>query len=93
MSQNSHLPVFLSGYQLVFFRMLDDAEGKIHIEASPIEMLVVQQLNVADLPYGCVPEPWKLLKGQEVFLARKKEPKTVLGNARDFRPQSVFATL
>jgi len=31
----------LPGYQLIFFRMLDDAKRKVHIKSWPIEMFVV----------------------------------------------------
>lgn len=31
----------LLGYQLIFFRMLDDVKGEVHIEAWPVEMPLV----------------------------------------------------
>ena len=55
-------------------------------------MLVVQQLNVPYLLYSCVPEPWKMLKGQEVFFAFEKDPKAMLGNIHYFRFQSIIPT-
>ena len=51
------------------------------------------QLDVAYLLDGCVLEPWELLKRQEILLAFEKQPEAVLGNIRDLRLQSAFATL
>ena len=36
--RGSRLSKFLFGYKFIFFRMLDDAEGKVYIEAWPVEM-------------------------------------------------------
>ena len=57
-----------------------------------MKVAVVPQLDVAYLLDGCVLEPWELLKRQEILLAFEKQPEAVLGNIRDLRLQSAFAT-
>jgi len=73
--------------------MFNYAKRKVDVEAWPIEMLIVPQLDFTYLLDGCVFEPWKMLKRQKIFLALEEHPKTVFRNVRNLRLQSVFATL
>ena len=56
-------------------------------------MCPVQQLDVTDLPDGCVLEPGEVLKRQEIFLAIEEHPESMLGDVRNFRLQNAAATL
>ncbi len=88
-------PTLLSifGDQLISFRVFDDLEGKVHVKGRPVEMLAVQQLDVADLPEGGILEPGEVLEGQEILPALEKDTKAVLENVRNLRLHSASAML
>jgi hypothetical protein len=66
----------------------NSANGKVNVQAWPIEVIWCRTLNVADLRHRGLLKPREMLKGQQQRLVSKEHPETMRRDVGDFSRRS-----